>query len=82
MKFIPAFLSLGFFSVLAYWVWTDTIPFELLPENEGNVQTIAKIQSSIENVILSYGAFNVGTAQMMLGAVASLFFVMQKSDET
>ena len=81
MKFIPAFFSLGFFTVLAYWVWTDTIPFELLPVNEGNVRTMEKIQTTIQDFIATYGWLEVGGGLFAIGLVSSLYFVMQKPEE-
>jgi len=44
MKFIPAFLFLGFFSLLAYFVWTDQIPYYLLPEDPADPNRLERAQ--------------------------------------
>ena len=62
MKFIPAFLFLGFFSVLAYFVWTDQIPYYLLPEDPADPNRLERAQRLVNQGIGYLGSLKTGAA--------------------
>jgi hypothetical protein len=81
MKFIPAFLSLGFFGVLAYFVWTDQIPYYLLPTDEADPNRLDRAEKLVEQGIGYLGALKTGAVLMGVGMILSLFFVMEPREK-
>jgi hypothetical protein len=81
MKFIPAFLCLGFFSVLAYWVWTDQIPYYLLPEDPSDPNRLERAERYITQGIGYLGSLKTGAVLLGLGLITSLYFVMEPREK-
>lgn len=81
MKFVPAFLSLGFFGVLAYFVWTDQIPYYLLPEDPADPNRLERAQRLVEQGIGYLGSLKTGAVLAGLGAIFSLFFIMEPREK-
>ncbi len=80
MKFIPAFLFLGFFSLLAYFVWTDQIPYYLLPEDPADPNRLERAQRIVNQGIGYLGSLKTGAILMGFGMISSLFFVMDRKE--
>ena len=80
MKFIPAFLSLGFFAVLAYMVWTNEIPYHLLPEDPADPNRLERAERLVSQGIGYLGALKTGAILLGLGLISSLYFVMEPKD--
>lgn len=81
MKFIPAFFSLGFFSLLAYMVWTNQYPYHLLPDDPSDPNRLARAQETVQTAVGYFGSFNTGVGLMMAGAIVSLFFLMERPEK-
>ncbi len=81
MKFIPAFLFLGFFSCLAYMVWTNQYPYHLLPEDPADPNRLQRAQETIQTAVGYFGPMKTGAGLMMAGAIMSLFFVMERPEK-
>ena len=76
MKIIPAFLFLGFFSLLAYFVWTDQIPYYLLPEDPADPNRLERAERIVNQGIGYLGSQKTGAILLGLGLISSLFFMM------
>lgn len=81
MKFVPAFLFLGFFSTLAYMVWTNQYPYHLLPEDPSDPNRIERAQETVQSAVGYFGSFNTGVGLLAAGAILALFFVMERPEK-
>jgi len=81
MKFVPAFLFLGFFSVLAYMVWTNQYPYHLLPEDPNDPNRLARAQETVKSIVGYFGSLKTGLGLVMAGAIMALYFVMERPEK-
>ncbi len=81
MKFLPAFLFLGFFSCLAYMVWTNQYPYHWLPEDPADPNRLQRAQATIQSAVGYFGAMKTGFGLLFAGLISSLYFVMEKPEK-
>ena len=80
MKFLPAFLFMGFFFTLAFMVWTDDFPYHLIPLDEYDPNRVSRIREVVEGLVGKFGTAYTSLGLMIAGCVTSLYFVMDKRD--
>ncbi len=80
MKFLAAFSVLGFFSSLAYMVWTNQYPYHWLPEDPADPNRLQRAEETVNTAVAYFGSMNTGIGLMMAGAIFSLYFVMEKQE--
>lgn len=81
VKFVPAFFCLGLFGAMAYMVWTSQYPFHLLPEDPGDPDRILRAEATMAKAVSVFGSFNTGLGLLMIGAISSVFFLMEKPEK-